>query len=286
MKWYLLVCVAVVAVTVETSPVEGPKWSGYHESVGIPMAARLKKLEEEAVSGRIVGGTPVLPGTHPFMVGIVIELFSPFTSMCGASLLTNTRSLTAAHCWYDGWRWARSFTMVFGSRTLHTGGVRIDTTDVEMHPNWNTGNLNNDIAVVRHAFVSYDNIISPIRLPMGHENNNFVGTWAVAMGYGRIEGQLHPTFNPDQREAHLQVISNEQCIDTFGSFIIHSTLCTSAPRGVNVCQGDSGGPLVAGSGSNRILIGVTSFTSTNCEAGDPSGFARVTSFLPWIMSRI
>lgn len=65
---------------------------------------------------------------------------------------------------------------------------------------------------------------------------------------------LSPTFNPDQREAHLQVISNEQCARRFGTFIIHSTLCTSAPRGVNICQGDSGGPLVAGSGTNRILV--------------------------------
>lgn len=65
---------------------------------------------------------------------------------------------------------------------------------------------------------------------------------------------LSPTFNPDQREAHLQVISNEQCTRRFGTFIIHSTLCTSAPRGVNICQGDSGGPLVAGSGTNRILV--------------------------------
>ncbi|KAL0878499.1 hypothetical protein ABMA27_003593 [Loxostege sticticalis] len=277
MKWYFLVCVAILAVTVETSPVEGSMWSGYHESVGIPMAARLKKLEQEAISGRIAGGTPV---------GIVIELFSPGTSVCGASLLTNTRSLTAAHCWYDGWLQVRSFTMVFGSRTLHTGGVRVSTTDVEMHPNWNTRTYHNDIAMVRHAFVSYSNIISPIRLPVGYENNNFVGTWAVAIGYGRTEGQQHPIFNPNQREARLQVISNGQCTQRFGSAIIHSSLCTSAPRGVNICQGDSGGPLVTGSGSNRILIGVTSFGGRDCEDGDPSAFARVTSFLPWIMSRI
>ncbi|KAL0828834.1 hypothetical protein ABMA28_003745 [Loxostege sticticalis] len=277
MKWYLLVCVAVVAVTVEASPVEGPKWSGYHESVGIPMAARLKKLEHEAMSGRIVGGTPVSLGTHPFMVGIVIHLFSPGTSMCGASLLTNTRSLTAAHCWYDGWLQVHYFTMVFGSRTLHTGGVRIDTTDVEMHPNWNLDNLNNDIAIVRHAFVSYNNNISPIRLPTGQQTNNF----------SQYISDSFPTFNPDQREARLQVISNEQCAGMYGdSIVIHSTLCTLAPRGINVCLGDSGGPLATGAGSNRMLIGVTSFVAPECEAGDPSGFARVTSFLPWIMSRL
>ncbi|KAL0828831.1 hypothetical protein ABMA28_003742 [Loxostege sticticalis] len=290
MKWCFIVCVVAVAVVVEGIPNNGSEWAGYHASVGIPLAARLKKLEQEAISSRIVGGSPVPLGTHPFMasflnlVGIVIELYTPFTSVCGASLLTHTRSLTAAHCWYDGWRWARSFTMVFGSRTLHVGGVRIDTTDVEMHPNWDTSTLHNDIAIVRHDWVGFNNIISPIRLPMGQENDDFVGIWAVAIGYGRTADFQLPTFNPDQREARLQVITNQQCAGTWSN-VIHSTLCTLAPRGVNTCSGDSGGPLVVGSGSDRVLIGVTSFGDHLCEVEKPSGFARVTSFIPWILSR-
>jgi secreted trypsin-like serine protease len=51
-------------------------------------------------------------------------------------------------------------------------------------------------------------------------------------------------------------------------------------------QGDSGGPLVIGNVGNYTLIGVVSFGSTRgCAAGDPMGFARVTSFVDWIRQR-
>lgn len=70
MKWCFLVCVAVVAVVVEGSPINGSKWAGYHESVGIPLAARLKKIEQETNMTRITGGQSVPLGTHPFMVSL------------------------------------------------------------------------------------------------------------------------------------------------------------------------------------------------------------------------
>jgi len=48
-------------------------------------------------------------------------------------------------------------------------------------------------------------------------------------------------------------------------------------------QGDSGGALVIDTGINYVQIGVVSFISNlGCTAGNPSGYARVTSFLAWI----
>jgi secreted trypsin-like serine protease len=43
--------------------------------------------------------------------------------------------------------------------------------------------------------------------------------------------------------------------------------------------GDSGGPLTAMNNNVRQLIGISSFTSwRGCQAGEPAGFARVSSF--------
>nr|AFM77769.1 putative chymotrypsin 10 [Ostrinia nubilalis] len=280
MKWNWLVFLAAVAV--EAGPFKGSQWS-YHESVGIPRSEQLKKLELAANSTRIVGGTPVPLGRHPFMVGLVIHLnyVDWYTSMCGASLLTHTRSLTAAHCWDD----ARMFTLVFGSQTLHTGGLRIDSDDVEVHPDWNPDNLHNDVAIIRHDWVQFNNVISPIILPTEDANNDFLGMWAVAMGYGRISDTNPNPANPELREANLQVISNEECVQRYPNNVVSSTLCTLAPVGINTCVGDSGGPLVAGSGPDRVQIGIVSFVVWGCEDGFPHGFARITSFLPWILSR-
>ncbi|XP_028168575.1 collagenase-like [Ostrinia furnacalis] len=282
MKWSWLVFVAAAAV-VGANPIEGPQWY-YHDAVGIPLSARLMELEKQVNYTRIVGGTASNLGAHPFMVGIVSHFAgTSATSVCGASLLSNTRSLTAAHCWFDGWRWAQRFTMVFGSQRLHFGGIRIDTSDIVMHPSWNVNNYQNDIAIVRHNWVTFTNIISPINLPTGQQNNNFAGTWAMAMGFGMTSDFTPPAQNQELRQANLQVITNAQCLPRWPN-IVASSLCTTAPVGVNVCVGDSGGPLVVGSGNSRIQIGVVSFGAHSCEAGQFSVFARVTSYLSWILS--
>jgi secreted trypsin-like serine protease len=48
-------------------------------------------------------------------------------------------------------------------------------------------------------------------------------------------------------------------------------------------QGDSGGALVIPRNGAWTQIGVVSFGATGgCDAGQPAGYARVTSFLSWI----
>ena len=48
-----------------------------------------------------------------------------------------------------------------------------------------------------------------------------------------------------------------------------------------------GGPLSVQSNGQSLLVGVTSFVSgVGCERGFPTGFARVSSFIPWIQSHM
>lgn len=85
----------------------------------------------------------------------MITLTDGRQSVCGASLLSETRAVTAAHCWWDGRNQARSFTVVYGSIYLFRGGTRINTNTVEMHQNYNFRNLRNDIAIITHSRVVF-----------------------------------------------------------------------------------------------------------------------------------
>lgn len=76
------------------------------------------------------------------------------------------------------------------------------------------------------------------------------------------------------------IISNLACNIGYLGVIQPSQICTAGDGYTGACTGDSGGAVV---NTNRTLVGVMSFAlSYSCEAGWPSGHARVTVALPWL----
>ncbi|XP_014355133.2 collagenase [Papilio machaon] len=276
--------VLAVACLVALVAAEEPIVLHYHENIGIKRAEqiRLAELAADFDGSRITGGSTASLGEYPYMGGLVIAMTTGQTSVCGSSLLTNTKLVTAAHCWWDGRNQARQFTVVLGSVRLFSGGTRINTNRVQMHDNWNPRNANNDVAVITINWVNYSNNIRNIGMASG--SNSFAGTWAWIAGFG-VTGDGHNIGNNQAlSHARVQVITNDVCRNTYGSsIVVASTICISGANRVSTCGGDSGGPLVA----NNQLIGITSFGSPRgCQQNLPAGFARVTSFNSWISARL
>ncbi|XP_068623045.1 collagenase-like [Battus philenor] len=255
----------------------------YHESEGIAEAERIKAAELAADfdGSRVVGGSAASLGQYPYMCGLVITLNSGATSVCGSSLLSNTRLVTAAHCWFDGRNQARQFTVVCGSIRLFSGGTRVTTNRVQMHGSWNPNTVRNDVAVITTNNIAMNNNIARIQLASG--SNNFAGSWAHVAGFGLQRDSGSISTNQVKHHVRVQVITNAVCRNTFGSLIVDSTICTSGAGGVGPCGGDSGGPLV----TNNRLIGIVSFGSAaGCQRGFPGAYARVSSFESWIRARL
>ncbi|XP_072938359.1 brachyurin-like [Epargyreus clarus] len=261
---------------------------GYHMTIGIPKAESM--MRSELGIGRIVGGNKVPDSmVIPHHAGIVVTLTTGWTSICGGAVISKTRVLTAAHCWFDGRSQAKEFTIVLGSVTVFTGGTRIKTSDVVVYPAWNPADITYDIAVVRIRGVDFNNNIQSIPLPsVADVNQNFAGMTATASGFGKTSDAQ--TSFPTTTALHyinLKVMSNAECQKSFEVPIHVSHLCTSGQGKVGTCDGDSGGPLTVVWKQRRMLVGIVSFGLGNaCQAGYPSVYSRVTAFLTWIQAQL
>ncbi|XP_063365183.1 brachyurin-like [Cydia amplana] len=263
--------------------------TGYHGKIGIPLARKIKLAEEQGqltLEGqRIVGGSIADISQVPYQVGLVITILWILTSVCGGSLISTTHVLTAAHCYHDGIFTANSFQTVHGSNLLFTGGVRVNTRDIEVHPNWDPQTVSNDIAILRIPAVTLSNVIQTIALPFNDASNLFVGSHALASGYGLSSDGGTISILQRLSAVTLSVIPNSVCDEVYRPYITDTIICTSGAGGQGTCSGDSGGPLALNINGLPTLIGVTSFgSSQGCEIGLPAGYARVTSYVSWIAS--
>ncbi|KAJ8719661.1 hypothetical protein PYW08_011836 [Mythimna loreyi] len=278
MKTFVIACLAFASFACAEESLNGNAAYGYLLNVGIPEGERIKAAEEKFLSSRIVGGVPAGPGQYPYQAGLLLSIIGiDGTGVCGGSLISANRVITAAHCWTDGINQVWRITVVLGSTTLFSGGTRLDSSVVAMHPDWTPALVRNDVAVIYlPSSVQFSANIAPIGLPTG--SSDFAGTSAIASGFGLTSDG--GTISGGLNHVRLNVIANSACSFAFPLILQPSNLCTSGVGGVGACSGDSGGPLVGTENGKDVLIGVVSFGSASgCQVNLPSVFARVTSFV-------
>lgn len=181
---------------------------------------------------RIVGGNEAQPHDFPWIVG----LFRDKKLYCGATLISETYLLTAAHC-VDG--------MEPSQIRAYIGGHNLtkDYTDIRrvrkiiQHEQFNIFSFNNDIALIKlYKPVKFGPKVQPACLPDG-STTEFAGSLTVISGWGRT-GEKQ---NPSQvlRTVVVPVWSQEQCHETpYGaSRITENMICSGYTEGgKDACQ--------------------------------------------------
>lgn len=288
MKLLIFACLAVAALA---NPIyDEPEWVEIDWSKVVPVtempgfwdgrSLRPSEFVTSKRESRIVGGSEATPHSRPFQVALIMT--SPTgNTICGGSVISSSRILTAAHCSVG-----TSSTQVIAGAHNHEVNeatqqrATVPSGNYRIHEAYNPNNLNNDVSVlILPGTFSLNQYVSAIGLADPGQGT-FVGASATMSGWGRVSdvGGLASTL----RFVVRPVISNVECAATYGSTIIDSTICVSTTGGQGTCHGDSGGPLTVQE-HGGVLIGVVSFVaSAGCEIGFPAGFARVSSFREWI----
>ncbi|NXD23007.1 TM11E protease, partial [Spelaeornis formosus] len=234
---------------------------------------------------RITGGQRAREGEWPWQASIQLD----GTHRCGASIISNTWLVTAAHC-FRGVRDPRRWTASFGI-LLRPPKQKKFVRRIIVHERYGDLLLDHeyDVAVVELASpIEFTSDVHSVCLP--EASHIFPdNTSCFVTGWGALENDGECYSVNQLRQAEVRIISTEVCNrrQVYGGAITPGMLCAGYLEGqVDACQGDSGGPLVqANSRGIWYLVGIVSWGDECGKPNKPGVYTRVTYYRNWIHSK-
>ncbi|KAM9742101.1 transmembrane protease serine 11A [Dama dama] len=233
------------------------------------------------VSNRIMSGEIAGKAAWPWQASLQYNNIH----QCGATLISNTWLVTAAHCFKNKAN-PHQWTVSFGTK-INPPLMKRNIRRITVHERYHFPARENDIAVVQFSpRVTFTDDIRRICLPEAsasfQPNSTVYITGFGALFYGG-ESQN------DLREARLKIISDDVCKQphVYGSDIKFGMMCAGYLEGIyDACRGDSGGPLVGKDLKDTwYLIGIVSWGDNCGQRNKPGVYTKVTYYRNWITSK-
>lgn len=228
----------------------------------------------------IVGGRGAQIENYPYQVSLQYNNIH----VCGGSLISDRWVVTASHCLINNIvkEYSR-LTVRVGSTKTDSGGSLLRLSDWATHPDYDTAQSSNDIAVLQ--------LISPVqfgpgigKIKLANAGDGMLGEGTpcnlTGWGYTKEMGQLTPVL----QAVTVPVISQEKCVQAYHdtNAVTASMFCAGyLEGGTDSCQGDSGGPLV----SDGKLVGIVSWGAGCARRDFPGVYASVPALRQFVRDK-
>ncbi|KAG5674162.1 hypothetical protein PVAND_004146 [Polypedilum vanderplanki] len=223
--------------------------------------------------GKIAGGNNTFPNEYPSMAGLVD--FIERRIYCGATLISTTYALSAAHC--KSGRAISKLGLIVGEHDTEKGSdsnftLLVRISQFILHTGFNQRTNENDIALVKLATqLTFNNGIQAACLPFKFINIPLVSHNVQAVGWGTLEF-AGPQTNILQHVT-LQIVNYGNCTK--------NQICTYG-KNKDTCQSDSGGPLYLYEQNVLYIVGIVSY-GFECATKEPAVNTKVTAYINWIL---
>jgi len=184
---------------------------------------------------------------------------------CTGTLVAPRTVLTAGHCVEQADPSSLSFG--FGAAEDQLEQV-VQVVSAVQHPNWDSQQLANDVAVLTLAEDA------PVqRVSMNPKmDSSWVGKTVTLVGFGVTDGPSQTGFGTKRMV--------DVTIDQVDATSLHYT----TEQGKTACNGDSGGPAFVEENGNLLVVGVTSYGDEKCQ--EFGVYTRVDAYLDFIYGEI
>ncbi|MEV7601592.1 serine protease [Kitasatospora sp. NPDC089797] len=251
-------------------------------AVPVPLVALGVAAPAEA-QRRVVGGSTVSTSDHPWVVALASrQQFGGGRSgqFCGGALVTPTKVVTAAHCFYDeakGRVDRPGLKVIVGRDDMRgSAGREVAVQRIWVHPDYSFAANMNDVAVLTLAESQGSRPVLEL-VGQGETGPYAAGSAARVYGWGDTSGR--GDYSPLLRAVDVSIVADQACAHAYpggqdGKFDARGMVCAGEEKGgKDACQGDSGGPLVV---AGR-LVGLVSWGTGCAEAAHPGVYTRVSS---------